>query len=270
MVDLSLVIPCYNEVDGMMALHSKLMPVVAELAVGRSVEVVFVDDGSQDGTGEALKRLYGSATQAGAAFKFECHPENRGLGAAIRTGFAAAQGEVVVTTDSDGTYPFGSIPLLLACLAPRVGLVTASPYHPAGGVRGVPAYRLVLSQGASFLYRLLVDRHVRTYTALFRAYRRQVINEIPFEANGFLAGTELMVKAMLAGWQVAEYPAVLHARVTGVSKARLARTIRAHLAFQWRVLLHRLNWAKLVRPHSESGGQSWTRPQLSSAGESRK
>ncbi|MGL4649391.1 MAG: glycosyltransferase family 2 protein, partial [Caldilineaceae bacterium] len=91
---------------------------------------------------------------------------------------------------------------------------------------------------------------VHTYTALFRAYRRDVIQRTPFESDGFLAGTELMVKAMLQGCRVVEFPTVLHARAAGVSKAKLLRTIRAHLAFQGDVLRHRLGWGSLEQPHS--------------------
>ena len=67
-----------------------------------------------------------------------------------------------------------------------------------------------------------------------------------FASPGFLAGTELLVKARLAGYRAAEYPAVLHSRVAGQSKAKVWRIIRAHLGFQWRVVLHRLGLAPLV------------------------
>ena len=50
----------------------------------------------------------------------------------MRTGFEAAVGQVIVTTDSDGTYKFAEMPALLACLKPGVDIVTASPYHPEG------------------------------------------------------------------------------------------------------------------------------------------
>ena len=151
------------------------------------------------------------------------------MGAAIRTGFSKADGDIVITVDSDGTYKFSEIPVFLSFLTPEVDIVTASPYHPDGGVVGVPANRLFLSRGSSFLYRILVDRHVYTYTCLFRAYRSEVIKSISFSSNGFLAGTEVLVKAMLKGYRVAEFPAVLHRRMYGVSKAKIAQTILSHL-----------------------------------------
>jgi dolichol-phosphate mannosyltransferase len=71
-----------------------------------------------------------------------------------------------------------------------------------------------------------------------------VIERVPFESDGFLAGTELMVKAMLSGYRVVEYPSVLHRRAFGASKAKIARTIWAHLKFQSSVLLHRSRFAE--------------------------
>ena len=239
-MDLSIILPCYNEAGNVPKLQREFLPVVLDLAETRSVEVIFVDDGSSDGTGEALLDAFGQNDNGQISYRFERHPTNLGLGAALRTGFAATQGEVIVTTDSDGTYEFSELPNLLAYLGPGVDMVTASPYHPDGDVVGVPAYRLILSRGSSTIYRFLVDWRIHTYTCLFRAYRRQVIEDVPFQSNGFLAGTELMVKGMLMGYKAAEYPAVLHTRAWGTSKAKIMRTILAHLGFQWRVLLSRL------------------------------
>jgi dolichol-phosphate mannosyltransferase len=256
-MDLSIIVPCFNEVENVPKLQKELLPVISGLAKTRSVELIFVDDGSADETWQVLRKTFGDGLVEGISVKFERHDVNRGLGAAIRTGFAATQGNAIVTTDSDGTYKFSEIPNLLSYLTSDVDMVTASPYHPDGAVEGVPAYRLVLSQGASFLYRLLVDRRVRTYTCLFRAYRRSVIEHVPFESDGYLAGTELMVNGMLMGYQVSEYPAVLYTRVFGASKARLARTVLAHLGFQTRILLHRLRLKPFVQLRRSVGGQKW-------------
>lgn len=245
---LSIVIPCYNEADNVPKLEDEFLPVVRQLRDAGSiggletdvVEVVFVDDGSVDGTLSALKGALGALQEPSLHVRFEQHRVNKGLGAALRTGFAAAQGDVVVTTDSDGTYRFQEIPTLLAHLTPEVSIVTASPYHPQGGVANVPGHRLVLSRGSSLLYRILVDTTIYTYTALFRAYRSDVIKKVRFTADGFLGGTELMVNALLRGYRVAEYPTVLHSRAHGVSKAKLLQTIGAHLRYQRRILGYRL------------------------------
>ncbi len=240
-MDLSIIIPCYNEADNVTQLRDDFFPVVHDLARTRTAEVVFVDDGSRDDTWNALTSAFGNYDTQNISVRFERHAVNRGLGAAIRTGLMATRGDIVITTDSDATYKFSEIPALLALLAKDIDIVIASPYHPAGGVANVPGYRLVLSQGSSLLYRILVDWNIHTYTSLFRAYRRRVIERVSFQSDGFLAGTELLVNAMLAGYRVAEYPTVLHSRVHGTSKAKLIRTIQAHLHFQAQIFLRRLN-----------------------------
>jgi dolichol-phosphate mannosyltransferase len=256
-MDLSIIVPCYNEVENIPKIQRELFPVVTALAQTRLVEVIFVDDGSSDGTWQALVNTFGNNQQPEISVRFERHELNRGLGAAIRTGFAAAQGSVVVTTDSDGTYKFETIPELLSYLTPDVDMVTASPYHPAGAVANVPAYRIILSRGSSTIYQILVNRHIHTYTCLFRAYRRKVVETVPFESDGYLAGTELMVNGMLMGYKVAEYPAVLYSRVLGASKAKLARTVMAHLNFQGRILLHRLRVMPFMNLTEVAGGRKW-------------
>ncbi len=244
-MDLTVVVPCFDEAENVATLTEDFAPVMELLARDRSIEVLFVDDGSRDDTWCALHAAFDDASRP-YAVRFERHPVNRGLGAAIRTGLAASTGDIVITTDSDGTYRFADIPRLLARLRPGVDIVTASPYHPQGGVAGVPPYRLALSRGSSLLYRLLVDWNLHTYTALLRAYRRRVVETVPFDSDGFLAGTEILVNGLLMGYRAEEYPTVLHARARGVSKAKIARTIRAHLRFQGRILLHRLGVRRLV------------------------
>jgi dolichol-phosphate mannosyltransferase len=236
---LSLVIPCYNEADNIAQLHQQLSAIRPELERRGGFELVLVDDGSSDDTFARLSSTF----ETWGNVRIVQHERNRGLGAALRTGFAQAHGDVVVTTDSDGTYPFTSIPEMLDLLQPGVDIVTASPYHPSGGVDGVPAYRLLFSKGASAMYRVLLDPRLHTYTAMYRAYRREVIERIPTSSDGFLMVTELLVGALLAGYRAAEFPAVLRVRRYGQSKARVWQITRSHLRFQARVLMQRLGLA---------------------------
>jgi len=245
----SIVVPCYNEVENVAKLHDKLLLVVEQMVADKrefadgkvlSAELIFVDDGSRDGTFVKLQEMFGDLSISNIVSKIVKHETNLGLGAAIRTGFSQAEGDIVLTVDSDGTYKFSEIPTIIDRLAPDVDMVTASPYHPQGSVIGVPAYRLFLSRGSSFLYRILVDHKVYTYTCLFRAYRSEVIRNISFHSNDFLAGTEILVKAIFKGYRVVDFPAVLYRRVYGVSKARIAQTIFSHLKFQGWILLYRI------------------------------
>jgi dolichol-phosphate mannosyltransferase len=237
---LSLVIPCCNEEAGLPILEASLRPLIAQLARYGQTEIILIDDGSTDGTWAALQGL---ATRV-PEVRLVRHSMNYGIGAALRTGFAHARGEMIVTTDADGTYPFADIPRLLALLAPETDIVTASPYHPDGGVDGVAPWRLILSQGASWCYRLALGKRgktIHTYTSLFRAYRRNAVPYIMPEHEGFLAVAEILVRGVLAGYTIAEYPTVLRARRYGQSKARVMRITAAHLQFLTNLLLHRVH-----------------------------
>lgn len=181
---LSIVIPCFNEVENIPKMKDELLPVLVKLAEEYSVQVVFVDDGSSDGTLNAFKDAFSSGSLPNIDFTYLQHAVNMGLGAAMRTGLKASRGGLIITTDSDGTYHFSSMIGMLKYLE-NADIVTASPYHPDGNVVGVPEYRLVLSRGSSMIYRLLVQWDIHTYTCLFRAYRREVIDTISFEFSWF-------------------------------------------------------------------------------------
>lgn len=234
---ISLIIPAYNEADGVMQTRDSLVPVVNRLKERYTVELVFVDDGSTDDTQALLRDAFSAIPET----RIIPHEVNRNLGAALRTGFQHATGDIVITTDFDGTYPFERIPALLDRFeADGADILTASPYHPQGHVEGVPAYRLLFSFGASLLYRLLVKWDIHTWTALFRAYRREVVDTVTFESDDFLAGTELLVNAIRCGYRVSEFPTTLHQRSFGQSSIKIARVTRAHVRFQFHILRLRL------------------------------
>ncbi len=234
--DLSIIIPCYNEAEGMAAMRDRLSQALALLREHKRVQLVLVNDGSRDETGRLLEQTFSDWPDTVIVH----HAANRGLGAALRTGFAHATGDVIVTCDSDGTYPFSEIPALLDRLTPEIDLVTASPYHPGGGVECVPAYRVFISKSASLCYRLLVNPRIHTYTALFRACRRHVIEQITTQADGFLMVTEWLVESLLHGYRVAEYPATLRVRQYGQSKARVWQITKTHLRYMAGILRRRL------------------------------
>lgn len=207
------------------------------------LECILVDDGSQDGTTDEAKKCFASFPRV-IVLK---HEHNRGPGAAVRTGFAKATGDVVCTIDSDCTFDPLKIPLMLKLLdEQQVDIVTASPYHPDGGVENVPPWRLLLSRGASVIYRQLCACKLYTYTSFMRAYRRRVIDTVTFEGDGFAAFTEMLLRAGLQGYKVAEIPMVLKSRAIGTSKMKVMYTIRTHLKLMMRALWWRISEPKTV------------------------
>jgi dolichol-phosphate mannosyltransferase len=156
----SIIIPCFNESEGIESLKTKLLPVLEKLSLLRSVELIFVDDGSTDDT---FLRLQQSFSQQAQIVR---HQKNKGLSAAIRTGLLHSVGNIVCTMDSDCTYDPKQLIGLLDLMRDDVDIVTGSPYHPKGTVRNVPGWRLFLSKGLSQIYRLVLPQKLYTYTSI--------------------------------------------------------------------------------------------------------
>jgi dolichol-phosphate mannosyltransferase len=192
--------PACNEEDAVRLLPERLYPALAELATQHQVELVLVDDGSRDATWNELTRLRDAP--APCSITLLRHEVNRGLGAALRTGCLRATGQIVVTLDADGTYPFTIIEPLVAAVTSGADVATASPYHRDGGVAGVSATRRVFSRGASAIYRVLVDWRVATYTAMVRAYRADVLRAALSDNDGFLHVAMTLVEARRRGARI--------------------------------------------------------------------
>ncbi len=235
---LSLIIPCYNEEEGIPSLQQELSTVLPQVSQKYSVELIFVDDGSTDKTAELLQNSFGSTPQT-TILK---HETNKNLGAALKTGLSHARGELIATWDSDCTYPLSLLPSMLNTLDEATHIVTVSPYHPLGKVENVPPYRIFLSKGASLMYKFLLHSGIYTHSAMVRVYRREVLSRVQSEANNFLYVPEIMIKALLKGYKVKEVPATLRVRQYGTSKMKLLSTIQSHLLLMGRIL-----YCKLLR-----------------------
>ena len=221
----TLVIPCYNEIDGLPQLMRRLtaMQMNGEMA---GWEVLFVNDGSKDGTREALNII----SEDHDWVRVIHHGKNRGLGAAVRTGFENTLSPVVCTMDSDCTFAPETLPKMLRMLNEGADIVTASPWHPESGQGSVHPVRKVLSQGASWVYRRLLRNDIHSFTPMHRAYRREVIKKVKFESNGFAAIAEIMVRAMFHGFRVKEMPMPVDRRQFGESKINIYQSVAAHLS----------------------------------------
>jgi len=234
---LSVIIPLFNEETSVVPLRKRLMPVLEDLRSRWAVQVILVDDGSTDRTHSLLADCFGKDMFEGADTIILRHAVNRGLMAALASGFSAATGDIVCTMDSDCTYApeklGGMVDLLLSSDA---DIVTGSPYHPKGAVQNVKPWRLALSRGASTIYRVLAPTNLYCYTSMFRAYRRKWARPPSVGLEGYVGITEILLAAAYDGAKVVEYPVALHSRTHGESKMRVTRVIFAHLKLMARVL----------------------------------
>lgn len=222
----TVVIPCYNEAESVSYLANTLRSVKQELRkTGYRTSVIFVDDSSSDNTNQRLKELFGDQEDV----KILRHETNRGVAAGIMTGLQAANTEIVCSMDCDCTYDPHGLAGMIPLLREGVDMVTASPYHPKGEVRNVPGWRLLLSKGASFLYRRVLGSNLSTYTSCFRVYRKSAVSGIELERTGFLGVAELLGKLDMSGGKIVEFPATLEVRLFGLSKMKTMRTIAGHL-----------------------------------------
>lgn len=160
----TIVVPAYNEEHGLRGVVERL----CKLSLGVPLEVLVVDDGSRDGTARVLEGLLAEFP----ALRTVRHPANRGYGAALKTGFAAASHDVVVITDADGTYPEDRIPDLLAA-------VDAGAEMAVGARRGadvhIPAIRRPAKYALRRLAEFLSGVPIPDLNSGLRAFRRELV-----------------------------------------------------------------------------------------------
>ena len=233
----AVVVPLKDEAAGLESLFVELDAVRSRLRDLVACEFVCVDDGSSDRTWQLLQQQAASRPFV----QLLRHPHNRGVAAAIRTGLQANDAALAASIDGDLSYdPLELRAMLAPLLAGAADVVTASPYHPRGGVRNVPGWRLSLSRTLSLVYRLLLRSPIRTWTACFRVYRRSAVADLPLLHEGFLGTAEVLVRVLRRGGTVVEHPCVLEARLFGFSKMKVLRTIRQHLGLLVQVALGRV------------------------------
>jgi dolichol-phosphate mannosyltransferase len=250
---IAIVIPCYNEEPALHHLRQRLLQAQAVLAERYDVELLFVDDGSSDRTWLLLGELFGGWPNC----TLLRHEHNRGLTAAVLTGLRHAEPEVICCIDADCTYDPCELVRMIPLLRDDVAMVTASPYHPHGGVRNVPAWRLHLSKTASLLYRCILHNKLATYTSCFRVYRKSAMANLKIGSTGFQGIAELLARLDLAGGHIVEHPALLEVRAYGHSKMRVLRVMLGHLRLLVGLLCQRL-WAGRPRAAGQAAVEACT------------
>ena len=186
---LSVIIPCYNEVDTIESLLQAVRRAPVE-----QMELVVVDDGSTDGTREILQGL---AQRNDPDLRILFHRVNQGKGAALRTGFQAASGDICIVQDADLEYDPQEFPLVIGpIIENRADVVFGSRFQGGRPHRVVYFWHRMGNAFLTLLSNMFTDLNLTDMETCYKAFRREIIQSIQIRENRF--GFEPEVTAKVA------------------------------------------------------------------------
>ncbi len=225
------IIPTYNERDNLESIVTRVRTSVP------AADILVVDDGSPDGTGEIADKLAASDTRVHVLHR----AAKAGLGAAYIAGFTWGLGKgysVLVEQDADGSHDPADLPRMLAALE-DADLVIGSRYVPGGTTVNWPRSRELLSRGANVYVRVMLGIGVHDATAGYRAYRASTLRAIGLEevdSQGYCFQIDLTLRTAQEGLRISEVPITFTERAHGASKMSRAIIAEALLRVaQWGV-----------------------------------
>ncbi|MCV7092367.1 glycosyltransferase [Mycobacterium interjectum] len=219
----SVVIPVYNEGENIQVCVRRLAEALATIPH----ELLVVYDFDEDSTLPALAAMADRPTTV----RLVRNSLGKGVANALIAGFAAARGDVVVTSMADLSDPPSVIPLMAAKIRDEgADIVSGSRYMPGGSQTGGPRLKTLMSRTAGLSLHYMGGVPTHDATTNFRAYSRRFLEDVAVESvRGFEVGLELTTKAHLLGYRVDEVPSSWTDRTAGTSKFDLVGWLPAYL-----------------------------------------
>ncbi len=219
---LSIIIPALNEEAGITDIVQRVLAQHAALqqAGVPALEVIVVDDGSQDQTAAVVQGLVDAQTTGGGTVRLVRHPHNRGYGAALKTGLAQAEGDLIAFLDADGTYPPEYFPEL--CQQAMAGADVVIGSRMSGLASEMPFTRRVGNRVFAQLVTWLSDQRVRDCASGMRVIRREQLERLYPLPNGLNFTPIMSLRAIHEGLALVEVPIPYRERV-GSSKLSVVR-----------------------------------------------
>lgn len=205
MKKLSIVIPVYNEA----ATIRRIVDLVRSVDVGLDKELLLVDDCSRDGTREVLQEMATDLPEVKVLY----HEVNRGKGAALRTGFAAATGDIVLIQDADLEYdPREYIRLLAPILEGHADVVYGSRFLGGGAHRVVFYWHYLGNKLLTTLSNMTTDLNLTDMEVCYKVFKREVIQGIPLREDRFGFEVEITAKVARRKLRIYEVPISYYGR----------------------------------------------------------
>jgi len=203
---ISLVVPAYNEESIIDYCLEEIVKYMHTLTDRYNWEILVINDGSKDNTGEIINKI----ASTNALIHAIHHKVNQNLGCALRTGFANAKGNIIITYDLDLSYSPEHIGLLAdEIVSTSADIVIASPYMKGGKVTDVPFLRILLSKWANRFMNFASKKKVYTYSGMVRAYKASFIKNLNLKSTNYSINAEIIFKSQILRSRIIEMPAHL-------------------------------------------------------------
>ena len=212
-VSISVFFPCCNEQDNVERTVEGALAALKKL--NADFEVIIVDDGSSDATGQIADEI----SSRDSRVKVVHHPTNLGYGAALRSGFKAATKELVFYTDGDGQFDINEMPPLLP-LIEQYDIVSC--YRPN---RQDSSIRKINGWCWTKLVCLLFGMKIRDVDCAFKLYKRKIFDDIELSSTGALIDTEILARAIRKGYSITQKGVHHYPRTAGAQTGANLRVI---------------------------------------------